>query len=83
MVRKFGEIGAFGPTVPQQYGGGGLDYISYGNFNAGIERGDSVCARLPLCRVPSMYPIYKFGSEEQRKNIYRTGQWMNGWDVLA
>src|SRR5258708_40220848 len=40
IVRKFGEIGAFGPTVPHQYGGGGLDYISYGIIIQEIERGD-------------------------------------------
>ncbi len=41
MVKKFGEIGAFGPTIPTQYGGGGMDYISYGILMQEIERGDS------------------------------------------
>src|SRR5690349_4040707 len=41
IVKKFGEIGAFGPTVPTEYGGGGLDYISYGLIMQEIERGDS------------------------------------------
>ena len=41
IVSKFGMIGAFGPTVPVQYGGGGLDYISYGLIMQEIERGDS------------------------------------------
>ena len=41
IVKKFGEIGAFGPTIPVEYGGGGLDYISYGLIMQEIERGDS------------------------------------------
>src|ERR1700741_1554650 len=41
MVKKFGEIGAFGPTIPTTYGGGGLDYIAYGLIMQEIERGDS------------------------------------------
>ena len=41
IVKKFGDMGAFGPTVPEQYGGGGLDYISYGLIMQEIERGDS------------------------------------------
>ena len=41
IVKKFGEIGAFGPTIPTKYGGGGLDYISYGLIMQEIERGDS------------------------------------------
>ena len=41
IVKKFGEIGAFGPTLPTAYGCGGLDYISYGIIMQEIERGDS------------------------------------------
>src|SRR4051812_19380158 len=41
IVKKFGEIGAFGPTIPTQYGGGGLDYIAYGLIMQEVERGDS------------------------------------------
>src|SRR5882672_9681365 len=39
IVKKFGQIGAFGPTIPQEYGGSGLDYISYGILMQEIERG--------------------------------------------
>src|SRR5689334_12522022 len=39
IVKKFGDIGAFGPTIPTEYGGGGLDYISYGIIMQEIERG--------------------------------------------
>ena len=41
IVKKFGDVGAFGPTIPEEYGGGGLDYISYGLIMQEIERGDS------------------------------------------
>ena len=68
MVRKFGEIGAFGPTVPAEYGGGGMDYISYGLIMQEIERGDSgMRSTASVQGSLVMYPIYTFGSEEQRK----------------
>lgn len=68
MVRKFGEVGAFGPFVPQQYGGGGLDYISYGLIMQEIERGDSgMRSTASVQGSLVMYPIYEFGSEEQKK----------------
>ncbi|MEX1240038.1 MAG: acyl-CoA dehydrogenase family protein, partial [Cyclobacteriaceae bacterium] len=68
IVKKFGEIGAFGPTIPAEYGGGGLDYISYGLIMQEIERGDSgMRSTASVQGSLVMYPIYKFGSEEQRK----------------
>lgn len=68
IVRKFGEIGAFGPTVPEQYGGGGLDYISYGLIMQEIERGDSgMRSTASVQGSLVMYPIYAYGSEEQKK----------------
>jgi glutaryl-CoA dehydrogenase len=68
LVRGLAEIGAFGPYIPQEYGGAGLDQISYGLMMQEIERGDSGIRS--TCSVQSslvMYPIYKYGSEEQRK----------------
>ncbi|MCS7019564.1 MAG: acyl-CoA dehydrogenase family protein [Cytophagales bacterium] len=68
IVRKFGEIGAFGPTIPIEYGGGGLDYISYGIIMQEIERGDSgMRSTASVQGSLVMYPIYKFGTEEQRR----------------
>lgn len=68
MVRKFGEIGAFGPTVPETYGGGGLDYTSYGLIMQEIERGDSgMRSTASVQGSLVMYPIYAYGSEEQKK----------------
>lgn len=67
IVKKFGEVGAFGPQIPEQYGGGGLDYISYGLIMQEIERGDSgMRSTASVQGSLVMYPIYKFGSEEQR-----------------
>ena len=68
IVQKFGEVGAFGPTIPVEYGGGGLDYTSYGLIMQEIERGDSgMRSTVSVQSSLVMYPIYTFGSEEQRK----------------
>ena len=68
IVKKFGEVGAFGPTVPAEYGGGGLDYISYGLIMQEVERGDSgMRSTASVQGSLVMYPIYAYGSEEQRK----------------
>ncbi|UII23907.1 acyl-CoA dehydrogenase family protein [Fulvivirga ligni] len=80
IVKKFGDIGAFGPTVPEQYGGGGLDYISYGLIMQEIERGDSgMRSTASVQGSLVMYPIYKFGSEEQKMKYLpklASGEWL-------
>jgi len=80
IVKKFGEIGAFGPTIPQDYGGGGLDYISYGIIMQEIERADSgMRSTASVQGSLVMYPIYKFGSEQQRRKYLpklASGQWL-------
>lgn len=80
IVRKFGEIGAFGPTIPHEYGGGGLDYISYGILMQEIERGDSgMRSTASVQGSLVMYPIYKFGNEAQRKKYLpklASGEWL-------
>lgn len=68
IVQKFAQIGAFGSTIPTEYGGGGLDAISYGLMMQEIERGDS--GMRSVVSVQSslvMYPILAFGSEEQKQ----------------
>ncbi|MCH8554166.1 MAG: acyl-CoA dehydrogenase family protein [Schleiferiaceae bacterium] len=68
IVKGLAEVGAFGPYIPQEYGGAGLDQISYGLMMQEIERGDSGVRS--TCSVQSslvMYPIFAYGSEEQRK----------------
>lgn len=80
IVKKFGAIGAFGPTIPQAYGGGGLDYISYGLIMQEIERGDSgMRSTASVQGSLVMYPIYQFGSEAQRKKYLpklASGEWL-------
>ncbi len=62
------EIGAFGPYIPQEYGGAGLDHISYGLIMQEIERGDSgIRSTASVQSSLVMYPIYTYGTEEQRK----------------
>ena len=68
IVKGLAEIGAFGPTIPHEYGGAGLDYISYGIIMQEIERGDSGIRSMASVQGSLvMYPIYAFGSEEQKK----------------
>lgn len=70
LVKKFGDIGAFGSHIPMEYGGGGMDYISYGLIMQEIERGDS--GMRSTASVQSslvMYPIFKFGSEIQKRKF--------------
>ncbi|RJE70977.1 acyl-CoA dehydrogenase family protein [Reichenbachiella sp. MSK19-1] len=68
IVKKFGEIGAFGPQLPAEYGGGGLDYIAYGLIMQEVERGDSgMRSTASVQGSLVMYPIYTFGSEEQKQ----------------
>src|SRR5580693_811392 len=67
LIKGLGEIGAFGPTVPVEYGGAGLDYISYGIIMQEIERGDSgIRSTASVQGSLVMYPIYAYGSEEQK-----------------
>ncbi len=62
------EIGAFGPYIPEEYGGAGLDQISYGLIMQEIERGDSgVRSTASVQSSLVMYPIFQYGTEEQRK----------------
>ncbi|WP_026950083.1 acyl-CoA dehydrogenase family protein [Algoriphagus mannitolivorans] len=70
IVKKFGDVGAFGPQIPEEYGGGGLDYIAYGLIMQEIERGDSgMRSTASVQGSLVMYPIYKFGSEEQKRKF--------------
>jgi len=68
IVPGLGEIGAFGPYIPAEYGGAGLDQISYGLIMQELERGDSgVRSTASVQSSLVMYPIYQYGNEEQRK----------------
>jgi len=68
IVKGLGEIGGFGPYIPVEYGGAGLDQISYGLIMQEIERGDSgVRSTSSVQSSLVMYPIWKYGNEEQRQ----------------
>ena len=68
LIKGLAEVGAFGPTIPVEYGGAGLDYMSYGIIMQEIERGDSgIRSTSSVQGSLVMYPIYTYGSEEQRK----------------
>lgn len=67
IIPGLAEIGAFGPYIPEVYGGAGLDQISYGLIMQEIERGDSgVRSTASVQSSLVMYPIWKYGNEEQR-----------------
>ncbi len=80
LVKELGEIGAFGPHIPAEYGGGGLDHIAYGIIMQEIERCDSgIRSTASVQGSLVMYPIYEFGSEEQKhKYIPKlgSGEWL-------
>ena len=80
IIAGLAEIGAFGPYIPEAYGGAGLDQISYGLIIQEIERGDSgVRSTASVQSSLVMYPIFAYGTEEQRKKYLpklATGAWM-------
>ena len=68
ILSGLSEIGAFGPYIPEEYGGAGLDQISYGLIMQELERGDSgIRSTASVQSSLVMYPIWKYGSEEQKK----------------
>jgi glutaryl-CoA dehydrogenase len=68
FVKKFGDLGAFGTTLPKEYGGGGLDYMSFGLMCQEIERGDSsMRSTVSVQSSLVMWPIFQFGSEQQKR----------------
>lgn len=68
LLKGLAEIGAFGPYIPEEYGGAGLDQMSYGLIMQEIERGDSgIRSTASVQSSLVMYPIWKFGNETQRQ----------------
>jgi len=85
IISGLAEIGAFGPYIPEEYGGAGLDQISYGLIMQEIERGDSgVRSTASVQSSLVMYPIYTYGNEEQRKKYLpklASGEWMGSFGL--
>lgn len=79
-IKGLGELGAFGPYIPSEYGGPGLDQISYGLLMQELERGDSgLRSTASVQSSLVMYPIWKYGSEDQKKKYLpklATGEFM-------
>ncbi|MDA9835792.1 acyl-CoA dehydrogenase family protein [Flavobacteriales bacterium] len=80
LLPGLGAIGAFGPYIPEQYGGAGLDQISYGLLMQELERCDSGLRSTASVQTSLvMYPIWKYGSEEQKMKYLpklATGEWI-------
>ncbi len=80
IIGGLAEIGAFGPYIPVEYGGAGLDQISYGLIMQEIERGDSgVRSTASVQSSLVMYPIFAYGTEEQKQKYLpklATGEYM-------
>jgi len=80
IVKQLGDLGCFGPTIPEVYGGGGLDYISYGLMMQELERGDSgVRSTASVQGSLVMFPIYEYGSEAQKMKYLpklASGEWL-------
>ena len=85
IIPGLAEIGAFGPYIPEEYGGAGLDQISYGLIMQEIERGDSgVRSTASVQSSLVMYPIWKYGDEAQRKKYLpklASGEWMGSFGL--
>ncbi len=80
ILNGLAEIGAFGPYIPMEYGGAGLDQISYGLIMQEIERGDSgIRSTASVQSSLVMYPIWKYGNEAQRQKYLpklASGEWI-------
>ena len=87
IIKGLGEIGAFGPYIPEEYGGPALDQISYGLIMQELERGDSgVRSTASVQSSLVMYPIWKYGSEEQKQKFLpklATGELMGDLALLS
>lgn len=85
IVDGLANIGAFGPYIPEEYGGAGLDQISYGLIMQEIERGDSgVRSTASVQSSLVMYPIWKYGNEEQRQKYLpklASGEWIGSFGL--
>ncbi|EDM43681.1 acyl-CoA dehydrogenase [unidentified eubacterium SCB49] len=85
IIPGLADIGAFGPYIPTEYGGAGLDQISYGLIMQEIERGDSgVRSTASVQSSLVMYPIWKYGNEEQRNKYLpklASGEWIGSFGL--
>jgi glutaryl-CoA dehydrogenase len=80
IMTEMGELGLLGATIPHEYGGAGLNYVSYGLVARAVERVDSgYRSAMSVQSSLVMYPIHAYGSEEQRRKYLpklATGEWV-------
>ncbi|MFG1371097.1 acyl-CoA dehydrogenase [Xanthobacter oligotrophicus] len=80
IMNEMGELGLLGPTIPAEYGGAGLGYVSYGLAAREVERVDSgYRSAMSVQSSLVMHPIFAYGTEEQRKKYLpklATGEWV-------
>lgn len=80
IMNEFGELGMLGPTIPEEYGGPGVNHVAYGLIAREVERVDSgYRSAMSVQSSLVMHPIYAYGSEEQRKKYLpklATGEWV-------
>jgi glutaryl-CoA dehydrogenase len=85
IMQEMGELGTLGPFIPEQYGGAGLDHISYGLIMTELERGDSsIRSSASVQSSLVMYPIFTFGDEAQREKYLpklATGEWVGAFGL--
>src|SRR5471030_2038779 len=80
IFRETGDVGLLGATIPEEYGGSGLNYVCYGLIAREIERVDSdYRSMMSVQSSLVMLPIYEFGSEQQKRKYLpklATGEWI-------
>ena len=85
LINGLAEVGAFGSYIPEEYGGAGLDQISYGLIMQELERGDSgIRSTASVQSSLVMGPIYNYGTEEQRQKYLpklASGEWIGSFGL--
>ena len=80
IMSEMGELGLLGPTIPPEYGGAGLNYVSYGLIGRAIERVDSgYRSAMSVQSSLVMFPIHAYGSEAQKRHYLpglARGEWV-------
>ncbi len=85
LMREFGELGFLGPTLPAEYGGAGLNYVSYGLITREVERVDSgLRSAMSVQSSLVMHPIYAYGTENQKRKYLpklASGEWIGSFGL--
>jgi len=72
IVKQMGELGLMGVTIPEEYGGAGMDYVSYVLSMIEISKACASCGVImSVCNSLYNFPVYKYGTEEQKQQFLR------------